>query len=167
LILLHSSSRFDAAGSGTIGLIQANTPFVSFLVAGTLAVGTGCSAAAQTSQAHLGEKVTTRPGNVVTVYGWRSSGLDLKSCRTDRHAVVLDAGGFTVRTVGGAVLQASGSNFTAVGNDCVTGQIFFHVPAGDEPEYALDRAGSKLLRWRITTRAGSGSSTVESGNGSR
>lgn len=102
--------------------------------------------------------MTTRPGNVVTVYGWRptgpgaansGSGLELKSCRTDRHAVVLDAGGFTMRTIGGAAVQPSGSNFTAVGADCVTGRIFFEVPAGDQPGYALYRAGSKLLRWGI------------------
>jgi hypothetical protein len=125
-----------------------------------LGVGTGCSPGAQLSQVQFGQSVKTRPGNVVTVYRWRPpvvgttgndrrAGLELKSCRTDRHAVVLDAGGFTVRTVGGTVVEPNGSEFAAVGADCVTGQIFFEVPAGDEPQYALYRAGSKLLRWHI------------------
>ncbi|HEV7685019.1 MAG TPA: hypothetical protein VGQ80_00525 [Acidimicrobiia bacterium] len=122
--------------------------------------GIGCSPGAQISQVHVGQNVRTRPGNVVTVYGWtppvfgstaddRRAGLELKSCRTDGHAVILDAGGFTVRTVGGTVVQPDGSQFAAVGAACLTGRIFFDVPAGDEPQYALYRAGSKLLRWAI------------------
>jgi hypothetical protein len=144
------------------GLRTLSHRLVSCVAAGTFAVGAGCGAGRpQPSPVSVGAKVATRPGNVVTVYGWRppvvgpgadhhGPGLELKSCRTDRHAVVLDAGGFTVRTAGGAVLQPGGSDFTAVGADCVTGRIFFDVPAGDEPEYALYRAGSKLLRWGIT-----------------
>ena len=104
--------------------------------------------------------MVTRPGNVVTVYGWKApsggiepsnqtSGLDLKSCRTRRDGLLLDAGGFSVRTAQGAVLVADGSEFTAVGSDCVTGQILFDVPARDEPEYALYRSGATLFRWRI------------------
>jgi hypothetical protein len=131
----------------------------TWLAAGTLAVGAGCSTGgARASLVAVGKEVTSRPGTVVTVYGWRplpagagrhGSGLELQSCRADRHAVVLAAGGFTVRTARGAVVQPGGFDFTAVGADCVTGRIFFDVPVGDEPQYALYRAGSKLLRWVI------------------
>lgn len=133
-----------------------------WLVAGILAATTACSPGATSSEVNLGEKVATGWGNVVIVYGLRPSqptteggkpisGLDLKSCRTRRDGVLLNAGAFSVRTAGGVVLQASGSRLDAMEPDCVTGQILFDVPAGDQAQYALYRVGSKLLRWRIAT----------------
>ena len=137
---------------------------VGWLVAGALLVGAGCSPSPGLAQVQLGKKVATRAGNVVTVYGWKqpahgresdSSGLQLESCRTRRNGLLLDAGNFTVRTALGAIVPASGSNFTADG-DCVRGQILFDVPAGDEPQYALYRASRKVLRWSISPNGGDG-----------
>ena len=138
----------------------------SWLVAGALLVGAGCSSRPGLSQVQLGKRVATRNGNVVTVYGWKQPahggesdsqgpGLQLESCRTRRNGLLLDAGNFTVRTALGAVVPAGGSNFTADG-DCVRGQILFDVPAGDEPQYALYRAGRKVLRWRISPNGADG-----------
>lgn len=139
---------------------------VSWLAAGALLVGAGCSPRPGLSQAQLGKKVATRNGNVVTVYGWQQpalggesdsqgSGLRLESCRTRRNGLLLDAGNFTVRTARGAVVPAGGSNFTADG-DCVRGKILFDVPAGDEPRYVLYRAGRKVLRWSISPNGSNG-----------
>ncbi len=141
------------------GSIGSPRSLLTWLVAGTLVVGAGCSRRYAVSHVQVGKKVATRNGNVVTVYGWKGaspdratdipgSGLDLESCRTRRNGLLLDAGSFTVRTARGAVVPPGGSNFTAAG-DCVRGQIFFDVPAGDEPEYAQYRIGAKVLRWNI------------------
>lgn len=137
---------------------------VSWLVAGILLVGAGCSPSGEVSQVQLGKNVATRDGNVVTVYGWKQrsdggggnnqgSGLEMQSCRTRQNGLLLDAANFTVRTVLGAVVPPGGSNFTADG-DCVRGQILFDVPAGDKPQYALYRAGRRILRWSISANEG-------------
>ena len=133
------------------------------LIAVALVLAAGC-AMGGVSHVQLGEKVATRDGNVVTVFGWvessahaetggQGSGLELESCRTRRNGLLLDAGNFKVRTTSGTVLPAGGSNFTAEA-DCVRGQVFFQLPGGDEPEYAQYRAGRKVLRWKISTKGG-------------
>ena len=131
------------------------------LIAATLVVASACSPGSRFSRVGLGEQVTTGEGNVVTVYGWvrpssggeaanPMSGLDLRSCRTRRDGLLLDAGGFTVQTARGNVLVGNGSRLTAEGSDCVRGQIFFDVPAGEEPEFAQYRTGRKLIRWSLS-----------------
>lgn len=137
---------------------------VLWLIAGTLVLAAGCTQGGGMSEVQLGKKVATRDGNVVTVFGWRESsaggenhgqgpGLELESCRTRRNGLLLDAGNFTVRTTSGTVVPAGGSNFTAAG-DCVRGRVLFQLPGGDEPEYALYRAGRKVLRWKISLQGG-------------
>jgi hypothetical protein len=126
-----------------------------------------CSGRARTSDERLGQPTTTGRGNVVTVYGWRGAaggsagaaqggGLQLRSCRTNRHGLVLDAGAFAIRTARGAVLSGNGSRLDTAGSDCVTGEVLYDVPSGDRPEYALYRAGASVLRWRLAPPAGTG-----------
>jgi hypothetical protein len=125
---------------------------------GALVVALACGSGPGISTVHLGEPVATAQGNAVTVYGWRPTGdpeggghpgLTFKSCRSRPKGLVLNASAFALRTTAGAVLQASGSRLSAAGQDCVTGELLFNLPAGARPEYATYRAGATLLRWRL------------------
>jgi hypothetical protein len=132
---------------------------VRLMLGGAALVAAGCRSSDQISDVPFGRPVPTRLGNVVTLEAWRPAanpvaadhppGLALKSCRTRSKGLLLDASGFALRTARGAVLHPSGSNLTAVGPDCLEGELAFQIPAGDHPRFATYRAGYTLLRWRI------------------
>ena len=140
------------------------TPTAVGLILGGAVLVAGCRSGDQISDVRLGQPVPTRAGNVVTLEGWRpgadpsapghQSGLALKSCRTRPRGLLLDAGGFALRTVAGVVLAPNGSNLSAVGPDCLEGELTFAVPAGDRPRFVTYRAGATVLRWRIPSSPG-------------